>query len=70
MEIRKATIDDVRAISRVHAISLKAAYRGIIAQPYLDELKEDFWVPAFVSWLNNKVLTAQVIVKNGSISKR
>lgn len=67
MEIRKATIDDIKDISRIHALSWKSAYKGIIPQTYLDELKEDFWVSAFETWLNDKVLTAQVMMENGSI---
>ena len=51
MEIRKATIDDVKAISRIHALSWKSAYKGIVPQAYLDELKEDFWVQAFEAWI-------------------
>lgn len=66
MEIRKATIDDVKEISRIHALSWKSAYKGIIPKTYLDELKEDFWVPAFVDWIKNNVLTAQLIFENGS----
>lgn len=61
MEIRKATIDEVRDISRIHALSWKAAYKGIIPQIYLDELKEDFWLPAFTTWINDNLLTAQIM---------
>ncbi len=67
MEIRKATIDDIKDISRIHALSWRSAYKGIIPQTYLDELKEDFWVPAFTLWLKDKVLTAQVMIENGRI---
>ena len=67
MEIRKATIDDVKAISRIHALSWKSAYKGIVPQAYLDELKEDFWVQAFEAWINDNALTAQVILVNGSL---
>lgn len=66
MEIRKATIEDVKDISRIHALSWKSAYKGIIPQVYLDELKEDFWVPAFETWIKDNVLTAQLIIKEGS----
>lgn len=55
MEIRKATIDDVKDISRIHALSWKSAYKGIVPQTYLDELKEDFWVPVFEAWIKNAV---------------
>lgn len=67
MEIRKAAINDVKDISRIHALSWKSAYKGIIPQTYLDELKEDFWVPAFEAWINDNVITAQVILVSGSL---
>ena len=66
LEIRKASLDDVKDISRIHALSWKTAYKGIIPQAYLDELKESFWVPAFTTWIQDNVLTVQLIVENGS----
>ncbi|SFI41166.1 Ribosomal protein S18 acetylase RimI [Tindallia magadiensis] len=65
MEIRKATIDDVKDISRIHALSWKFAYKGIIPQAFLDELKEDHWESAFVDWIKDNVLTAQILFENG-----
>lgn len=67
MEIRKATIDDIKDISRIHALSWEAAYKGIIPQTYLDEIKEDFWVSAYENLLNDEVLTVQVVMENGII---
>lgn len=64
MEIRKATLDDVKDISRIHALSWKSAYKGIIPQAYLDELNEDFWISAFEVWIKDNVLTAQLISEN------
>ncbi|AOY77850.1 GNAT family N-acetyltransferase [Clostridium formicaceticum] len=64
MEIRKATIDDVKDISRIYALSWKFAYKGIIPQAYLDELKEDHWESAFIDWIKDDVLTAQIIFEN------
>lgn len=66
MEIRKATIDDVKDISHIHALSWKSAYKGIIPQAYLDKLKEDFWVSAFTAWVKDEDLTAQLIFENSS----
>jgi len=66
MEVRKATIDDVHDISRIHALSWKSAYKGIVPQAYLDELKENFWVPAFTEWIKNNVLTVQEVLDNGN----
>jgi len=65
MEVKKATIDDVKDISGIHALSWKFAYKGIIPQAFLDELKEDHWVSAFVDWIKHKVLTAQILSENG-----
>ncbi|TGE38154.1 GNAT family N-acetyltransferase [Desulfosporosinus fructosivorans] len=65
MEIRKATIDDVKDISRIYALSWKFAYKGIIPQAYLDELKEDHWESVFVDWIKDNVLTAEIVFENG-----
>ena len=37
--------DDPIAISRIYALSWKAAYRGIIPDAYLNALREDRWAP-------------------------
>jgi len=66
MEARKATIDDVQDISRIRALSWKSAYKGIVPQAYLDELKEDFWVPSFTDRIKNNVLTVQEVMDNGN----
>lgn len=44
MELRRAERKDAAAISRVHAVSWKSGYRGMIDQEYLDGLREDHWV--------------------------
>lgn len=61
MEIRKATILDVNDISRIHALSWKAAYKGMVPQDFLDNLKEDFWVSTFENWMSNNAITVQII---------
>jgi ribosomal protein S18 acetylase RimI-like enzyme len=61
MRLRKACLEDIGEISRIHALSWKKAYKGIVPQAYLDELREDLWVPAFNTWIKNGVLTAQLI---------
>lgn len=66
MDIRKGTLDDVKDISRIHALSWKSAYEGIVPEAYLNELKEDFWVSAFTSWIKDHVLRVQIIMDNGS----
>jgi RimJ/RimL family protein N-acetyltransferase len=42
--VRPATIDDAEAIAGVHARSWQAAYRGIVADAFLDELSDEVWV--------------------------
>ena len=65
MEIRAATVEDVVAMSRIHACSWKSAYRGIVPQEYLDELREDFWVPCFETGLKAGLLRAQILLEEG-----
>ncbi|SET61653.1 Ribosomal protein S18 acetylase RimI [Natronincola peptidivorans] len=65
MEIRKATIEDVKDNSRIHALSWKFAYKGIIPQAFLDELKEDYWESTFVEWIKDNGLTAQILLEKG-----
>jgi len=48
------TIDDVKDMNRIHVLSWKPAYKGIVPQNYLDELKEDFWAPAFEKRLSDE----------------
>lgn len=64
VNIRKATMTDLEVISCIHASSWKVAYKGIVPQRYLDELKYDFWVDAFQNWISNNLVTAQLIYEN------
>jgi len=62
MEIRKVTkADDFDAISRIYALSWKAAYRNIVPQQYLDELSEFRWSAV----LENSPYDAFVMLENG-----
>ena len=61
MEIKQATLKDIEAISYIHASSWRSAYRDIVPQSYLNELKDDFWVSAFHTWIKNDILTGQII---------
>lgn len=49
VKIIKASTKDSEIISKLHALSWKTAYKGIVPQEYLDELKYDFWVDALLS---------------------
>lgn len=64
VKIRKATLEDVEDISNIYALSWKSAYKGIVPQKYLDELKCDFWVSSFQNWINNSIFTTQLIFEN------
>ena len=64
IKIRKGTLEDVKDISNIYALSWKSAYKGIVPQKYLDELKCDFWVSSFQNWINNNILTTQLIYEN------
>lgn len=51
MYVRKATLEDLKDISRIYALSWKTAYRGQVNDAYLDELSLDAWVLPFTKWL-------------------
>ena len=44
MTVRTATQEDAAGIARVHACSWQHAYRGIVADGYLDGLSDAVWV--------------------------
>jgi ribosomal protein S18 acetylase RimI-like enzyme len=64
VKIIKASTKDSEIISKLHALSWKTAYKGIVPQEYLDELKYDFWVDAFQNWISNNILTVQLLYRN------
>lgn len=64
VKIRQATARDAEVISNIHASSWKTAYKDIVSQRYLNELKYDFWVSAFQNWISNNILTAQLIYED------
>lgn len=61
MEIRKATASDIPDISRIHALTWKAAYQGLVPQQFLDELKEDNWVEVFTNSMRKHPFTVQMV---------
>lgn len=61
VSVRRAIAADAAAISEIYALSWKTAYRGIVPQPYLDELKLDFWQSKFQNWLNNNEMEAELL---------
>ena len=62
-ETKNAETHHIPDISRIHALSWKRAYAGIIPKDYLNELKHDAWVPFFNTYLNNG-LKAKIICEN------
>ena len=61
MTIKKATLKDVPLISKIHALSWKIAYREILPDSYLNNLKEDFWEPAFNKWIEEGTITVHLL---------
>lgn len=62
---RRAVAQDAAAISEIYALSWKAAYRSMVPQQYLDELKLDFWTRKFDSWVTTGKLKADLICADG-----
>lgn len=63
--IRLAKLEDVFTMSRIHALTWKKAYTGLIPQDYLDKIREDRWVKPFTEALSNNLHEA-AIISNGS----
>lgn len=61
--IRAFEEKDIPAMSRIHAESWRTAYRGIVPRAFLDGLSDDFWVPAFRSFLRDGIPRALVLFK-------
>ncbi|KZL92488.1 mycothiol acetyltransferase [Clostridium magnum DSM 2767] len=61
ISVKRVTKEDVKIISNIYALSWKTAYRGLIPQKYLDELRDDFWVGTFENWITTKVITADIL---------
>ena len=57
-------MEDANTISNIYALSWKSEYKGIVPQKYLDELECNFWTASFQNWINNNILTTQLIYEN------
>lgn len=64
IKIRRATVEDVREISDIHAQSWKVAYKDIIPQQYLEDLKNDFWVLYFKNMISDGILKVQIVFED------
>ena len=51
VHLRDAQAEDAGLISHIYATSWRKAYKGLIAQDYLDRLPDEYWVPSIRSWL-------------------
>ena len=58
MFICQPTTENALEISRIYAASWKSAYRGMIPQGYLDQLREDAWMPVSGQWLSGTEVKA------------
>lgn len=61
LTIRRASMMDAAEMSRIHALSWKSAYRGIVSQAYLDGIKTDYWVSTFHKWFAQQVFVADIM---------
>lgn len=64
MELRNAHQTDAAALSRIHAASWRAGYRGLVDQVYLDGIDDDRWTPLFHQWLTEDA-TKALLAENG-----
>ena len=67
MEIMIARQEDIEDISQVLATSWKSAYRGIIEDTFLDNLRQDNWVQKLRSGFNKNGGFCMVLREEGQI---
>ena len=61
MITRKATVADVKDISRIYALSWKTAYVGLVPQRFLDTIDDERWVEKFRRDIGDGTLQALMI---------
>lgn len=54
MEIRKASKEDVKSVSRVYIDSWRTTYRGLVPEDYLDELSYEDAEKRWIDFSNNE----------------
>jgi len=67
IKVRMAGAGDIDRISFVLAASWKTAYRGIIADDYLDSLKNDRWVDFLTEKLRDNAVFSMILQDNEEI---
>jgi ribosomal protein S18 acetylase RimI-like enzyme len=65
VNIRHACATDIPKISNVLAASWKAAYRDIVADDYLDTLKNDHWIDFLTSNMNGGCGVFAMVMESG-----
>ncbi|WP_140402817.1 GNAT family N-acetyltransferase, partial [Bacillus wiedmannii] len=54
MEIRKASKEDIKGVSRVYVDSWRTTYRSLVPDDYLDELSYEDTEKRWIGFLNNE----------------
>ncbi len=62
-KIRIATITDVPAISLIHALSWKEAYKNNLSPQFLSSIQNDHWVPFFTEHIKNQRFETALLYK-------
>jgi GNAT superfamily N-acetyltransferase len=65
-QVRPATPDDTYDVARVHVRSWQSAYRGLIAQEYLDSLEPETWAGRYTFGRMGIGLPSTLVAVNGS----
>lgn len=56
-------MQDTGLISHIFTTSWRKAYRGLIAQDYLDRLPDEYWVPSVRAWLMDGRFSALLVYR-------
>ncbi|OBA77977.1 acetyltransferase [Mycobacterium sp. 1164966.3] len=64
-QIRPAAPDDSLAVARVHVRAWQVAYRGLIAQAYLDSLKPEVWAAKYAFQRTGPELPTTLVAVDG-----
>ena len=59
-----ASGNDAPLISHIHAISWRAAYKGLVPQHFLDRLPDDHWVTSVRSWLDSGRFSCLIVCED------
>lgn len=59
--IRDGNEKDSSIISRIYTESWKSAYKGMVPDEYLRNIKYDFWIEKFQKWIQDNILKVKII---------